>query len=72
MFDRATVNHLVRAASDHHPILLKGLAKQDKGRHDGFRYMEAWKCHPNFRAVVEHCWDQNAPNLAAAMETKTR
>lgn len=68
VFEKANVGHLVQDVSDHHPILLGRLAKQARCRNDGFRYMEAWNCHPNFKNMVEECLDLTAPNLEAAME----
>lgn len=52
-FGNATVQHLPRVESDHHPLLLAGLTPWITACSSGFRFLESWYCHPSFGKVVE-------------------
>lgn len=63
-FESAWVRHVVRAHSDHHSILLGGLAVHPPVRFRGFRFLEAWFSHPEFTSTVEALWTEEPSGLS--------
>jgi len=75
-FQEGSVRHLIRACSDHSPLLLStdGFAQPSSSRKP-FRFHAAWVYHHQFEEFVKDNWTphyplvQNLSNLAAELST---
>lgn len=55
-FDRTCIKHLLKVASDHHPLLLTEIPREQNKEFKGFRFIEAWFLNPEFPKKVEEFW----------------
>lgn len=72
-FLQASVKHLLRRCSDHHPILLSpGHDSTQRTKSKGFRMLTAWFSHLEFEKVVMEAWPTPGVPLMQAMDTFRR
>lgn len=69
-FPNTQVQHLPRAFSDHHPILLEKRSFlvwliRDKG----FRMLGVWLKQPNFRGIVEVAWLEGGVSFLSKLDS---
>lgn len=68
-FSGAWLQHLPRAHSDHHPILLGGLSPEPHIRFKGFRFLDTWFHHPEFTTIVAALWTAALGSLSDQMHS---
>lgn len=66
IFPDASVKHLTRIHSDHHPILLETTPKT--GETHGFRFQNGWMEHAGFAAFIQGAWIHYPHDLARTIE----
>lgn len=59
MYPKATVTHLPRTFSDHHPVLMELNKPSPKASNRPFRFQTMWLLHPKFPRVVQDAWAEN-------------
>lgn len=58
-----SIKHLLRVASDHHPILLGKPRLATTGMYKGFHFLDVWFHPPEFGSKVEEFWKGGPYNL---------
>ena len=56
LFSEATVTHLPRTFSDHHPVLVELCNSRTNHGSKPFRFQTMWLLHPEFHKVVQDAW----------------
>lgn len=59
LFLEATILHLARLKSDHHPMLLQTNLKATTSNNKTFRFEKAWTSHSVFKQVLLDNWINN-------------
>lgn len=56
-FLECRVTHLPQSRSDHHPIMVHDVLRQQRHRQQGvFKLQAAWFTHPAFETFLQQCW----------------
>lgn len=66
-YSGAIISHLLRAGSDHHPLLLADPSTTPRPKFLGFRFLEVWFQHPDFGKKVEELWEKEPNNIEITM-----
>lgn len=59
LIPKASVIHLPKTHSDHHPILLELIPKISEPMPKPFRLENYWSGHPEFGKIGQSCWLNN-------------
>lgn len=59
MYPEATVTHLPRTFSDHHPVLVELNKPSPQASNRPFQFQTMWLLHPKFPRVVQDAWAEN-------------
>ena len=66
IFDSIMVRHLPRLASDHSPILVNLIPKENvKNQGRAFRYLSTWECHEDWKPWLKNAWQKSDPFVEA-------
>ena len=64
-FQEGAVRHLIRACSDHSPLLIStGSIKQSTSHNRPFRFQAAWTTHKQFENLVKMKWCPHYPLMS--------
>ena len=68
LYPEATVTHLPRTFSDHHPVLIELWKPNINGLERPFHFQTMWLLHPDFHRIVRETWPVGIPLKVATAD----